>query len=101
MVKQWLTKIALIFVLATARFCVAADVSGSWVAVIAGPGESQYAHVELKIDGTKVSGTWGTSILAGTLVGDKLDAALTDSDGKPAGSLSGMFTGETFTGTGT
>jgi len=101
MAKQWMKMVALAGALALTRLCVAADLSGNWIAQIATQGEPLYTRVSLKADGAKMSGTWGESKIDGTLTGTKLDLTLTDAEGKPAGSLTGTLTGDTFAGTGT
>ena len=102
MAKGWLKAAVLGCVLACAGVSVAASPAGDWVAMVSsGQGEPQYAHVVLRVDGTKVTGTWGLSAIDGTVAGDKVDAKLTDADGKAAGSFSGMLAGDKLTGTGT
>lgn len=97
--------LALVAAMAITHVCAAADLSGDWVGQLTGPFDSQYTaqynHVALKTAGSKLSGTWGTYTLAGTLTGTKADLSLTDSSGKPAGTLTGTLTGEAFSGTGT
>jgi len=82
----------------------AKDVSGDWAGQLTGPFDSQYTaqynHVILKADGVKLSGTWGSYKLAGTLAGAKVDLSLTDTSGKPAGTLTGAFADDSFSGTG-
>jgi amidase len=101
MAKQWMKMAALAGAIALTRLCVAADLSGNWVAAIATPGEPQYSRVSLKVDGGKLSGMWGESKIDGMLTGTKLDITLTDAEGKPAGALTGTLSGDVFTGTGT
>jgi len=90
--------------LSITRVCVAADLSGDWVGQLTGPFDSQYTaqynHVDIKADGAKLSGTWGSYALAGTLTGSKVAMSLTDSSGKSAGTLTGTVAGDTLTGTG-
>jgi len=94
----------LIAAMAITRLCLAADLSGDWVGQLTGPFDSQYTaqynHVTLKAAGTKLSGAWGAYTLAGTVAGAKVDISLTDGSGKPAGTLTGAMTGDTFSGTG-
>jgi len=101
MVKQWMRIAVAAGVMLCGHLAMAADVSGEWVAKVATPGEPQYAHVSLQVLGDKVSGSWGSSKVEGTLAGDKLELSLTDEDGKPAGKLSATLIGASFTGTGT
>jgi acetamidase/formamidase len=96
--------LALAAAIAFAHVCLAAGVSGEWVGQLTGPFDSQYtaqySHVDLKATGAKLSGTWGTYTVAGTLAGSKMDLSLADASGKPAGTLTGAMTGDTFSGTG-
>jgi acetamidase/formamidase len=101
MINHWTRLAALIAVLAMNRVCMAADVSGNWIAQIATQGEPQYARVSLQVSGTSVSGLWGETKISGTLTADMLDIKLTSADGSAAGGLTGTFKGETFSGTGT
>ena len=82
----------------------AKDVSGDWAGQLTGsfdsPYTAQYNHVMLKADGAKLSGTWGAYKLAGTLAGVKVDLSLTDTSGKAAGTLTGAFADDSFSGTG-
>jgi amidase len=101
MAKRRIRMAALSTVFMIARICFAADLSGNWIATIASPGEPQYARVSLNVEGDKVSGTWGTSKIDGTLRGNELTVTLTDDQGAPGGSLAGKLSGDTFTGTAT
>lgn len=102
MAKGWMRAAILAIALATCGLAAAATVAGDWVAEIpSAQGESQFAHVVLKITGTKVTGTWGASTLDGTLAGDKLEAKLIDTDGKVAGSFSGTMAADRISGMGT
>ena len=92
---------ALIAVIAMNRVCMAADVSGNWIAQIATQGEPQYARLSLQVNGTSVTGLWGEAKVVGTLNADKLDIKLTSTDGSSAGALTGTFRGDIFTGAGT
>ena len=99
---NWLQAVVLAAALAGAGVCFAATPAGDWVATVTtAQGSPEYAHVVLKVDGAKVSGTWGTSSIDGTVAGDKVEAKLVDSDGKAAGSFSGTLVGDKLTGTGT
>lgn len=90
--------------LATTRLCAAAGLSGDWVGQVTGPFDSQYTaqydHVDLKADGDKLSGRWGMYTLAATLMGDKVKISLSDASGKPTGTLTGVKSGDTLSGTG-
>lgn len=101
MAKQWTKIIALAGAVTWTHVCMAADVSGKWIATIAAQAEPQYTRVSLKSDGEKLSGTWGTSNIDGTLTDGTLDIKLTDAQGNPAGALTGTLSGDTISGTGT
>ncbi len=73
-----------------ARLGVAADLSGNWMAQITRFGQAQYARVALRIDGTKLAGTWNEWKLEGEVTGNHMAFSLHRPDGK----LSGTFTGE-------
>src|SRR6516165_2885592 len=95
-------KLATLFaVISMSRICMAADISGNWIAQIATQGEPQYARVSLQVNGTSVTGLWGEAKINGTLAADKLDIELTSADGSSAGALTGTFKGDTFTAVGT
>lgn len=101
MIKHGMKIAALAGAIALSQLCMAADISGNWVAKIAAQGEPQYARVSLTNDGGKLSGMWGDLKVAGTIAGDKLDLTLADAENKPAGSLTGTLNGDEVTGTGT
>jgi len=88
-------------IVAGVRLAAAADVSGNWIATIPAQRGPQYAHVSFTDDGGKITGTWDELKIAGTITDDKLDLALSDDSGKPAGSLTGTLSGETISGSGT
>jgi acetamidase/formamidase len=54
----------------------------------------------LKSAAGKVTGTWGTYVVTGTLAGDAITLLLKDASGAPAGTLSGSAVGETVDGKG-
>jgi amidase len=94
--------LAALLALGTARICMAAGISGNWIATIAaGQGEPQYTRVSLTLDGDKVSGMWGESKIDGTLADGKLSLALADAQGAPVGNLDARISGDTITGSGT
>jgi len=103
-VRQNLKALALMTVVTMSRVCGAADLSGDWVGQISGPFDTpftaQYSHVNLKAAGSKLSGTWGTYTIAGSLTGEKATIELVEASGKSVGTLSGTLTGDTFSGTG-
>jgi amidase len=99
--KRWMKIIALAGVLLSGQLCIAANLSGDWVAQIEGPVQPRYVRVLLKHDGGKLSGLWGELKIDGTLTGEKLDISLSDAADKPAGVLTATVAGDTLTGTGT
>jgi amidase len=82
----------------------AADASGDWVGQLTGPFDSeytaQYNHVTLKTNGDRISGSWGTYSLTGTVTNGKVTISFADAAGKPAGTLSGAMMEDSFAGTG-
>lgn len=100
MAKRWMLA-ALAGALAVTPLCMAADLSGKWVATTGSEPALQYTRVTLTVDGAKLSGTWGAAKIDGTLTDTKLDIKLTDEQGKPAGELTGTVSGEMVTGSGT
>jgi amidase len=100
MTRSRMNILALAGVIGISRLCMAADLSGNWIAQIATQGEPQYTRVSLKVDGAKVSGMWGESGIDGTLTDARLDVKLSDTQGNPAGSLTATLSGETFQGSG-
>jgi acetamidase/formamidase len=101
MAKQWMRMAVLAGAMTLTHMCIAADVSGNWIATIAAQPEPQYTRVSLKADGETLSGMWGMSKIDGTLTDGKLDIKLTDAQGKPAGEVTSTITGDTIAGTGT
>ena len=104
MFNRYFKVFALLAVIAMGRFCYAADISGDWVGQLTGPFDSpftaQYNHVQLHESGTKLSGTWASYTLAGTLEGGKVSISLTDAAGGQVGTLTGKMEGDALTGTG-
>jgi acetamidase/formamidase len=84
---------------------MAQSFSGDWVGQLIGPFDSQYTaqynHVNLKSDGTKVSGKWGSYLLEGSQSGSNIEMSLSDASGKPVGTLSGVMGEGSLTGKGT
>src|ERR1700729_793601 len=82
----------------------AADASGNWVGQLTGPFDSeytaQYNQVTLKTNGDRLSGSWGTYSLMGTVTGGNVTISLADVAGKPAGPLTGAMTDDSFVGRG-
>lgn len=103
--NNWQVKLlVLAAVLAAVSTAHAAGLSGDWVGQITGPFDSQYTaqynHVMLKAEGAKLTGTWGSYAMTGTVAGEKISISLTDSSGRPAGTLAGKAEGDAFSGTG-
>ena len=84
MTKHWMRMAALFAVIAMSRPCMAADLSGNWIAQIPTQFEPQYARVSLQVNGATVTGMWGDSKINGSLTADKLDFKLTSATGNPA-----------------
>ena len=101
MTTRWMTALVLSATL-VADAAAAAELTGNYIArVITTPtAEPQYARVALKVDGGRLSGTWGDRTIAGSVTGTQVDIALTEPDGAPAGSLKGAIAGTTLSGAG-
>jgi acetamidase/formamidase len=104
LVMQHLKLIASIAAIALSQLCAAADLSGDWVGQVTGPFDSeytaQYSHVTFSASGARLSGTWGTYQMSGSIVGNQVDIKLMSSPGTSAGTLSGTMSGDTFSGKG-
>jgi amidase len=99
--RKHVTKAVLLIAIITAsRTCTAASLTGNWVATIASSREPQYTRVSLKDEGGKLSGTWGSLVIAGRLEGDAINLTLTDDSNHPAGTVGGTLSGESISGKG-
>jgi amidase len=83
-----------------AQVCNAADLSGKYIAEVTRGTATQFARVTLKVEGSKVSGSWGDFVIDGTAAGTKVDLRLTQKDGRSAGTLSGVVAGDALSGSG-
>ena len=78
----------------------AADVSGSWELVLIRFGdEFAAARVNLKSEGSKVTGTLNELKIEGTSDGDRVSLTATRPNGQPFGKLEGKITGDEINGT--
>lgn len=93
----------LLAVLLSAAPLFGADVSGSWIARVTGSllREPQYARVSLKVDGTRLAGTWNEWKVDGSISGAQIELSLHRDDGQPAGTLAGQIRGTELGGEGT
>jgi len=81
-------------------FAWAADVSGTWNIQLVRFGDNfAAARVELKTQGTAVTGTLNELKLAGTFEGDQLRITATRPDGKEWGKFEGLVQGDNVAGT--
>ncbi|MEO8131375.1 MAG: acetamidase/formamidase family protein, partial [Bryobacteraceae bacterium] len=81
-------------------FALAADVSGTWNIQLIRFGENfASARVELKAQGSAVTGTLNELKLAGTFEGDQLQLTATRPDGKEWGKFEGRVQGDDVSGT--
>ena len=80
----------------------AADVTGRWIAEITGPTllEPAYAHVTLQRTAGALSGAWGAATIKGSIAGADLTLAVSDSEGRDAGAISGKLTEDVVQGSG-
>jgi len=96
--------LALIAAMTMSRYCGAASLSGDWVGQITGPFDSeytaQYNHVTLDEVGDKLSGSWGSYELSGSIAGDQVQITLKEASGGTAGSLHGTLSGDVLSGKG-
>lgn len=81
----------------------AAEVQGKWVAEITGPMllEPAYARVTLERKGDTLSGVWGSDAVKGTVNNSTVTLALSDAEGRDAGSVTGEIVGDAGNGSGT
>lgn len=80
------------------------DISGKWQFVLNTDGGDRTAAADFKLDGSKVTGTWGDAKadVAGTFADGKLDLAFpynSDEAGQGTLKLKGQFEGDGLTGT--
>ena len=93
-----ITAICILF--AAARLCLAADVTGDWIAeVLAKGSDLQYARVQLRAEGDKLTGTWNQMKLEGSIAGDHISLSLLR-NGSAAGTLTGISVGAMLSGEG-
>ena len=72
--------------------CAAADISGDWIAQVSGGfGDPQYARVKLKVQGSKLAGSWNDISLEGSLAGDTVEFTPQQHGGKALGSFKGRI----------
>src|ERR1022692_4250562 len=90
----------LVCALLLAQVCSAADLSGSYIAqVTRGTAAPQFARVTLKVDGAKVSGSWGSFTIDGTVTGSKITLKLATGS-TSAGELTGSVVADGLAGEG-
>lgn len=86
--------------LAAARLCTCADLSGDWIAVVnANHADPVYARVQLTVKNGTVSGSWSQMTVQGKLTGIKLQIVLLR-DTVPMGTLTGALTAQGCSGEG-
>jgi amidase len=91
-------KFALLLILAAVSLS-AADISGKWNFNLISFGEEiGAANLELKLDGTKLSGTINELKLEGTVQGDKLKFTATRPNGEKFGEFEGHVSGDQLSG---
>jgi acetamidase/formamidase len=100
---HWMVVSAMAVVTLTPRYGLAAQTEGKWVAEITGPMllEPLYARVTLERAGDTLSGMWGSDTVKGTVNGSTVTIALTDAEGRDAGSVMGNIAGDAGEGSGT
>jgi amidase len=81
-------------------YAFAADVAGQWNLHLIRFGEDvAAARVELKVDGTKLTGTLNELKMEGTVEGDLVHITLTRPNGEAWGKLEGRLQGDSIAGT--
>jgi amidase len=91
---------AVCVLLSAASLCGAADFAGSWIAEVTAKGqEPQYARVQLRTEGTHLTGVWNQLSVEGAITGDRVSFSLLQ-NGAPAGKLTGINSGGTLSGEG-
>jgi acetamidase/formamidase len=91
-------KLALLLLVAAAALS-AADISGKWNFNLVSFGEEiGHANIELKLEGTKVSGSLNELKIEGTLQGDTLKFTLTRPNGEKYADLEGHVSGDELAG---
>src|SRR5918994_7501790 len=79
---------------------IAADVNGTWHLTLVRFGEEfADARVELKTEGTKLTGTLNELKLEGTSENDNVKITATRPNGQPFGTLEGRVSGNQISGT--
>ena len=87
-------------VIAIARCCAAADLSGHWIAEVkAKLADPQYARVQLTVKGGEINGAWDQLTVKGTVSGDRVHLVLLR-DGLRSGTLDGTMAGGVCSGEG-
>jgi amidase len=85
----------------TVRLCTAADISGDWVAQVTGGfGDPQYFRTKLRMDGTKLAGSWNEASLEGAIMGDSIEFSVRQSGGQTVGTFKGRLQGADLSGDG-
>jgi amidase len=94
-------KIAPIWILfAAASLGVAADIQGAWIAELSSKvAEPQYGRVNLRIEGSSITGTWDQFVVTGTASGDHVNLSLLRGGGS-AGTVALTANGAGFSGEG-
>ncbi|HEX4593644.1 MAG TPA: acetamidase/formamidase family protein, partial [Bryobacteraceae bacterium] len=94
-----MTKLPLL-ALAFAATLASADLAGSWRFNLVSFGEAMfYAKLDLKLDGSTLTGTLGDFKINGSVQGDSLKFTATRSGGNVWGSFEGRLNGSDLTGT--
>src|SRR6185369_347979 len=81
--------------------CAAADVSGDWVAQVSGGfGDPQYFRVKLRVEGSKLAGSWNDGSVEGSLTGDIIEFTSKQPGGKALGAFKGRVAAAQLSGEG-
>ena len=82
-----------------ATVAMAADISGEWEFAAKSLGDTTYVRVNLKVDGSKLTGSLNELKLEGTVDNDKLTFTATRPNGNVFGTFEGAVHGDRMAGT--
>jgi amidase len=84
-----------------ARLCAGADLSGDWVAQVSGGfGDPQYFRATLRVDGSKLTGSWNEGKLEGAVSGESVEFTAQQPGGRALGTFKGRMQAAELAGDG-
>jgi amidase len=101
--KRWIAMVMMAGLAIGPSMARAVELAGKWVAEISSPVllEPAYARVSLERTGDNLTGTWGSNTAKGSVKGSVVTIALTDAEGRDAGTITGKIAGDAGEGSGT